>query len=528
MSAARALALRTAADARVRTLAFSLLFAGVTVATTAGYSRTYPTVAERLQFARTFGANKAARLFYGTPHRLDTLGGFASWRGGGLLAVFAAFFGALAAVRALRGEEESGRAELVASGAVTRRSAFAARLAAVGATIVALWLATFVGLAGGGLVVSGSAYLALATLTPAVVYAGVGALASQLMPSRRGALELAGAFLGLDLVVRVVSDTADLQGLHWAIPLGWVEELRPFAHPRPAVLVLPVLASSALVSLSLAVERRRDLGAAVFAAHDVAAPRPRLLGSPTRLALRSQRVGLAVWILATGGFGLTVGTVSKSVASAGLSANLRERLHRIGSIEVATASGYIGLTFLFFVLAVALFCCGQLAAARDEEADGRLETLFALPQSRVRWLAGRLGLAAAGATSIALAAGLGAALGARAVGADVSVPRLLEAGLNCLPACALFLGVGAVLVAALPRLGVGVAYALVSVAFVWELFGALLGAPSWLLGVSPFHQIALVPAAPFRAGPAAAMLGIGAEAAAAALVRFRSRDLAGA
>jgi len=84
------------------------------------------------------------------------------------------------------------------------------------------------------------------------------------------------------------------------------------------------------------------------------------------------------------------------------------------------------------------------------------------------------------------------------------------------------------LVAALPRLGVGVAYALVSVAFVWELFGALLGAPSWLLGVSPFHQIALVPAAPFRAGPAAAMLGIGAEAAAAALVRFRSRDLAGA
>jgi ABC-2 type transport system permease protein len=84
------------------------------------------------------------------------------------------------------------------------------------------------------------------------------------------------------------------------------------------------------------------------------------------------------------------------------------------------------------------------------------------------------------------------------------------------------------LVAALPRLGVGVAYALVSVAFVWELFGALLAAPSWLLGVSPFHQIGLVPAAPFRAGPAVAMLAIGAAGAAAALVRFRSRDLAAA
>ena len=147
---------------------------------------------------------------------------------------------------------------------------------------------------------------------------------------------------------------------------------------------------------------------------------------------------------------------------------MRERLEQLG-IEVATPSGYIGLTFLFFVLAVSLFCCGQLAAARADEAEGRLETLFALPQGRVRWLAGRLGLAVAGAALLAVAAGLGAALGATAVGADVSVPRLLGAGLNVLPAAVLFLGLGALLVAVLPRLGVGIAYALVSLAFVWEL-----------------------------------------------------------
>jgi len=197
-------------------------------------------------------------------------------------------------------------------------------------------------------------------------------------------------------------------------------------------------------------------------------------------------------------------------------------------VQITTASGYIGLTFLFFVLAVSLFCCAQLAAARREEAEGRLETLLALPQGRDRWFAGRLGLAAGGAALLATAAGLGAATGAVAVDARVSVPRLLGAGLNCLPAGLLYLGLAALLFAAVPRLCVGAAYALVSLGFVWELFGSLLGLPSWLLGLSPFHQIGLVPAAPFRAGPAAAMLAIGLGAGAAAVALFRRRDLAGA
>ena len=526
MKPSRALAQRTLADARVRTLSFALLFTGVAFANTAGYRSTYPTLAERLRFAQSFGANKAARLFYGTPHRLDTVGGYASWRVAGVLSLFAAFFGAFAAVRAFRGEEEAGRHELVVAGAITRGAAFTSRLVAIGAMILVLWLGVLAGLVAGRLPVPGSAYLALSIVSVSAVYAGVGAVTSQLMPTRLGALELAGVFLGLDFLARVVSDTTEAQRLHWATPLGWVEETRSFVDPRPAVLVLPAVATAALLLTALVLEHRRDVGVALLAPREGRGPRLRLLRSPILLALRLEWVSLATWTVATAGFAFVIGTISKSVAS-GLSAEMRERLEQLG-IEAATPSGYIGLTFLFFVLAVSLFCCGRLAAARADEAEGRLETLFALPQGRVRWLAGRLGLAVAGAALLAVAAGLGAALGATAVGADVSVPRLLGAGVNVLPAAVLFLGLGALLVAVLPRLGVGIAYALVSLAFVWELFGTLLGAPSWLLGFSPFHQIGLVPAQPFRAVPAGAMVVIGVVAAGAALARFRTRDLVGA
>ena len=70
----------------------------------------------RLAFAHSFADNKAVVLFYGKPYDLLTVGGYSAWRVGGTLAIFAAVFGLLAAVRALRTEEDAGRIELVLAG----------------------------------------------------------------------------------------------------------------------------------------------------------------------------------------------------------------------------------------------------------------------------------------------------------------------------------------------------------------------------------------------------------------------------
>ena len=121
---ARAVAGRAFADGRVRTTAFAALFAAVAYAQPAAYRRAYPTLSDRVAFAHSFGGNKAIRLFYGAPHDLLTVGGYTAWRVGGTLAIFAAVWGLLAAVRALRAEEEAGRAELVFAGIVGRRTVY--------------------------------------------------------------------------------------------------------------------------------------------------------------------------------------------------------------------------------------------------------------------------------------------------------------------------------------------------------------------------------------------------------------------
>ncbi|MDP9236187.1 MAG: polyketide antibiotic transporter [Chloroflexota bacterium] len=388
-------------------------------------------------------------------------------------------------------------------------------------------MTTLLGFVAARLPIASSAYLALAIVVVAPVYAAVGIVASQCVPTSRGALQLAGGVLGLDFALRVIADTAGFDALQWVMPLGWVEELRPFAGSRPAVLILPVAVTLVLLVAGLMLEVRRDVGTAVFSPNDVVrTPATRSLGSPMLLFLRSQITSVSVWTSAIAVFAFIVGTISKNIAS-GLSENIKEQFDKIG-VKIATPSGYIGLTFLFFILVIALFCCSQLAAMREDEAEGRLETLFALPQSRLSWFVGRLALAVASATLLGLAAGIGAGLGATVVRANVSFLGLIGAGLNTLPTSVLFLGIGALFVSTAPRTGVGAAYAVVCFSFVWELVGALLNVPTWFLSASPFHQVGLVPAAPFRPISATVMIVVGLFCASLALARFRMRDLVGA
>jgi ABC-2 type transport system permease protein len=102
---------------------------------------------------------------------------------------------------------------------------------------------------------------------------------------------------------------------------------------------------------------------------------------------------------------------------------------------------------------------------------------------------------------------------------------LVEAGANCLPAALCFLGLGALVFATMPRLSGGGALALVGIAFLWELLGALVGAPAWLLALSPFHHVAAVPQSAFDAQGALAMMAVAVGASVAALEVFMRRDL---
>jgi ABC-2 type transport system permease protein len=510
---------------RVRLAVIGLILVLNAVGNVIGYRDTYPDEASRRQFAAAFQGNLALRLFYGIPRDLASVGGYVEFRVVGMMAVLAAAWAVFAAARALRGEEDAGRWELVLSGAVTRSDATAVVLAALLLECGALWLATtaslwIVATIPGDLTTGQAMLIAAAVVLPGVLFVALGALACQVAGSHRGAQAIGGALIAVALLLRIAADLASGAGwLRWLTPFGWAEQLHPVTGARPWVMLLFVVGALAAGGAAVLLAARRDLGASLAPRHAAPRSRDRLLGSTSRLAVRTELPTLLVWVVAAGTFAAILGAFAKSIA------DQASKIHLHAFTQVTTASGYLALSFVLFTLAVSLFATSHISAIRDDESSGRLETLFALPIARRSWLAGRLAVAAGSSVALALMIGVLAWAGAASQSSGVSLGSLVEAGANCVPAALCFLGLGALLFATFPRLSGGGALALVGIAFLWELLGALVSAPSWLLALSPFHHVAAVPQSAFDVQGALVMIVVALAAAVAAVEVFIRRDL---
>ncbi len=290
----------------------------------------------------------------------------------------------------MRTEEDAGRQELVLAGAVGRGAAFVAQLVAIAVGTAVLWLATFAGLVVARLPVGGSAYLALASVS---VVPGLRRRRRRREPGRADAAARArnrqrrarGRVRPPRRRGHVVASRLAALGNAARLDRG-AARVRVSRDRRS--LLLPAATAALLLGLAAAIALRRDIGAGLFHAHDSAPPSDRLLGSPTQQALRAERGMLAAWLLGIGGFAFVLGVISDSISAAGISKTLQQQLEKLGLASITTPAGYLAFTFLFFIFAISLFGCSQVAAARREEADQQLETLLALPVGRRRWLAG--------------------------------------------------------------------------------------------------------------------------------------------
>lgn len=513
-------------------LAWGAVFGLLILVLVSQYGEEYPTAADRAELVATMGANAGLQAIFGVAHQLDMVGGYVAYHVIGLLGLIGAIWGLLAATRLLRGEEEAGRWELVLAGRTTRRRAAAGALTGLGAALFILWAVTAaVTIAVGRgqsarFTVTASLFLAVTAVAAAAMFAAVGAVCGQLAATRRRAAAMAAAVFGVAYLTRLVAySDPSLSWLHWASPLGWVDELRPFTGSRLWPLIPIVAFTAALAAAAIVLAGRRDLGASVLPANDTAPARTRLLTGPLGLALRLTTRSACGWIsgLAVGGF--VLGLTAKGAED--LTAN------RVGGVAAklggaAGGASYLGIVFLIIAIALGLAAAGQVSATRDEEAAGYVDHLLARPVTRVGWLASRLAVSAAALLAAGVAVGLFTWAGAAAAGADQGFSTLLAAGLNIVPAAAFVLGAGTLVYGLAPRYALIAAYGIVAWSFLAEIIGASVAVSRWLLDLSVLHHLARAPAVPVNWGSAAILTAAGIAAAVAGAVAFARRDLAGA
>jgi ABC-2 type transport system permease protein len=512
------------------------VFGALIASSAVSYTRVYPTKAARDALAAAYGANKATSALFGPAPQLQTVAGFTAFKISMTLLLLGAVWGLLTSTRLLRGEEDDGRWELLLAGQTTRRRAAAQALAGLGAGACALWALTAMLTVGVGLDSSvriaarPALFFALAMTVTAVMFLAVGALASQLASTRRQAASYAAAFLGGCYALRMIADAGvGLHGLIWASPLGWAEQLRPFAGPQPLAL-LPIAAFTAVLAVaSVRLAGLRDAGAGVLADRARAAPRLRLLSGPAGLAIRLARPAVLGWWTAIALSALLFGLIARSAGSTIAGSSAQGVLAKLGASGSGT-DAVLGVCFLVLAVLIAFAAAGQVTAARAEESSGRLDHLLVGPVSRSRWLGGRLLIMVAVLLAAGAAAGLFAWLGAASQHSGTSLATLLEAGLNLVPPAIAIGGIGVLAFGAWPRRTAPVVYAVLAWSVLADIAGGFGGsgpASRWALDTSVFHQMASAPATAPNWTANGIMAAIGVACALLGGVAFNRRDLAG-
>ncbi|KUH38325.1 ABC transporter permease [Streptomyces kanasensis] len=477
----------------------------------------YGTAAERAEVAASMTANSSLRSMYG-PVFGDSTGALVAWRFGVFAAVLAAVMSLVVVVRHTREEEETGRQELLSAAMVGRRAPLTAALLAALVGNTALALVITAGLAGRG---AGSALaLGLAVGLTGMVFATTAAITAQLTEGARLAKGLAAAVLGAAFVLRAAGDAGSADGgsvLTWLSPVGWAENVRAFAGDRWWVLLLPVAAVLVQGAAAYGLTGRRDIGMSFLPSRP--GPAEGRLATAGALAWRLQRGGLAGWTVGFLVAGLVFGGMVEGAADlVGDNEQARAIFQRMGGAQ-AVSDAFLAALLGMFGMVASLYAVGSVLRLHGEETSQRAEPVLAGAVGRLRWAAGHLVVAFAGAVVLLFAAGLGMYL---SYGRDFGA--VMGAAAVQLPAVWLLGGVAVLLYGAAPKAAVAAwGVAGLSLAIGW--IGPALDLPRAVLDLSPFGHLPKLPGADMAWPPVLVLLAGAALLVAAGLAGLRRRDL---
>ena len=495
----------------------------------ASYNAAYPNGVSPTQFAM-FMDNPAMRMMQGVPNALESAGGFTVWDGGWIIQLLVAVWALLTTSRLLRGEEDVERTDLVLAGPVRATHATALPLVVMAAAASLIGVAATVTMLASGTGLRGSALLGLGLAGVTATFAAVAAVTSQLVDVRRRAAALAAGALGVAYVLRMVGNSTDARSwMRWTTPLGWMDELKPYGDPDLRallpILIVPVL----LAALAMTLRARRDVGGALLATDAGRKPRLRLLGSPTAFAWRSNRAVLLGWILGLGAYAAVMGAlISTMIDWLAQDQSYQKIMADLGLDQAMTTQGFLAVLGVMLGVAVALQVAWRMGAARAEEEAGRAEAILARPVSRLRWLGGHALLSLLGGGLLLAAMGTTLWLGVVASGSDeISWDNAMRAVLNALPVVVLIGGLAVLTFGLLPRLTVAIPVTVTVVGYLVTLLGPALSWPAWVLNLSPFTHLALVPAAPWGATAGIVMMCLALVFLGVGLLAFHRRDIIG-
>jgi ABC-2 type transport system permease protein len=502
------------------------LTTGMTALVVAGYAQVMadPAAAGSLQ---ALAGNPAIRTLFGAPVGLDTAGGFTVWRVGAVVAIALGVWSILTTTRITRGEEDTGRWDVLLSGRLRLRDTVMRHLAAVMVVSAATATTVTAVLLTAGTPPAGAIIHGAGTGLLGMFFAAVAALTAQIFPARGPATGVAVAVLGVGLLARMIGDGITTLGwLHWLSPFGLLTRSGPYVHNRSLPLLL-LAAGTVLVSAAAAAAAgRRDVQGGLLPAAGGRRPRTRLLASVETFAVRRVLRPLIGWMIGIGAYYLLIGLTAVSVTDF-LRGNpaLAGEAAQAGFTGLGSIPGFTATLFAILAMPVAGFTTVRMTGYLAAELDRRMIMLISRPVTRNRLLGAEIAVTAAAAAALVTGAGLLTWTGVAAMGGELALTAAMHGAWNVLPIVLLSLGAAVFAVGWAPR-WTGVLGGLPGIGgFLLLVVAESIAAPHWVRDLSPFAHLAPVPLTGPDVTASAIMLATGTALAVAGLAGYRRRDL---
>lgn len=525
---------RFVARKTVRTAAIWAFVFGIYVVSKAdGFAVAYPTASSRAKVIASFANNTGIKAILGAPPNTSSVGALSAWNTTGVMIIIGAIWALLASTRTLRGEEQSGRWELLLSGQTTARRATINVLAGLGFSLAVFYVVLAIAFIGIGSIhnigygVLPALYFALTVVVGTALFMAVGAVTSELMPTRARAVSAASILFGICYLIRAMADTTGAVWLQNFTPLGWVEKLQPL-NGSNYIWLVPIIALTLLLCLTaIWLSGRRDLGDSTFADNDTAKPHYKLLGSPVAMAIRLTRGASIAWLIGVAIVAYAFGALTKAVVTAfNQSASLEKALKSLAHAgQVSAATSFLGVAFFLVMLLVMSYTANAVGSIREDEAEGYLDNLLVRNVARLRWLWGRVALIATVILIAGLLAGISTWASIERQHLGITFGSIMQSGLNVIAPAIFTLGVGVLFLGIRPRLTTIAAFGIIAWSFLVSMVSSGIKVNHWVQDTSVLQHVTLAPAVNPDWRSNIIMIGLGIALCVVGSVMFNSRDL---
>lgn len=498
---------------RVRLVVWLVVLVGMYQYIVSYYKQTFTTQASLDEFA-ALSASPGMRAITGLSPAANTMGG-AVWTKGWMTVALAIAIGMVFLVtRSGRADEETGCTELLRSKALGVHAYSAAAWLVYGTLSLLVGAGLTAVSWAGGFGASGSLVLGGATFGAGLVGLGVGALAGQLAATSRGANSLGSAVIVVFYMLRMSGDMGD-GALTWASPIGWAQQMQPYAANRWWPFALLVLLAAALLWVAWVLEARRDFGAGLLPQRHGASHAPARWATPLGLELHLQRNPIMGWTLAVALSGLMFGSVVTAMTDLLDDTNVAALLRGEG------VKALVSLLVSMMALLTLVFAIQITVSLRKDEATGLVDAQITRAVSRARWALERL-LIPAMWSAVLLPLG-GAVIAASYDRSQVG--RLALAALAYWPAVMVLVGLSVFLWGFAPRLSTPTAWGLMAAMWFLTMFGEVFRLPEWFLNAMPLAATPYMPFEEMSWTPLVVMTAIACALTAAGVWRFTTRDI---